>query len=78
MKVVKIVILVSCLTGGLKGLHAVTPGENDIESLWKMWNCISLQLKCSCVFEQLYLKTEFLNNTGYWKSYFTLVAKVMF
>ncbi|XP_010573892.1 PREDICTED: MOB kinase activator 1B [Haliaeetus leucocephalus] len=26
----------AALTGGLKGLYAVKPGENDIESLWKM------------------------------------------
>lgn len=56
MEVVKVVILISCLTVGLKGLYAVKPGENDIGSLWKMGNCISLQLKCLCIFEQLYFK----------------------
>lgn len=56
MKVVKVAVLISCQTGGLKGLYAVKPGENDIESLWKMWYCISLELKCSCISEQLYFK----------------------
>lgn len=37
MKVVKVVILSSFLTGGLKGLYAVKPGENGRESLGEMW-----------------------------------------
>lgn len=59
VQVVEVAIHISCQTCGLKGLCAMKPGENDVESLWKVY---ILQIKCVFL-SSCSLKAKFLSNS---------------